>query len=116
MSDKRNLKENLVGITCEQNGTIQRCLEIQLEQKKQRPSPAHTLSQYSTARGTSFKMLMYMASACSCRPSFPNTMALSSNKPVNSAKHMLMNRILTAYFSIQNTVQQMPSILTLDTD
>lgn len=59
---------------------------------------------------------MYMASACSCRPSFPNTMALSSNKPVNNTKHMLMNRILIAYFSIQNTVQEMPSILTSDTD
>jgi len=59
---------------------------------------------------------MYIASACSCRPSFPNTMALSSNKPVNNTKHMLMNKILTAYFNIQNTVQQMPNILTLDTD
>jgi len=43
-------------------------------------------------------------------------MALSSNKPVNNTKHMLMNRILIAHFNIQNTVEQMPSILTLDTD
>jgi len=57
-----------------------------------------------------------MASACSCRPSFPNTIALSSNKPVNNTKHMLMNRILIAYFNIQNTAQEMPNILTLDTD